>query len=210
MKNLKFNIKQQQRVLRRNIEDLDSLGFEYIGGYETQESPMLIRCKECGAERTVTGDYLHRALKGEGNYNVRCKQCERELQKRIKLRKKLHDREQRAMARQEVIAFVYNECRECGQPFFSSKPAPYCSDRCIRRRNNRVHYETRELRLKKARIDTDISLEKVYLKDKGVCYLCGKQCDWNDYGDYDRGREPELRETVQYRVGRLFLRLRRT
>ncbi len=24
-------------------------------------------------------------------------------------------------------------------------------------------------------------LEDVYRKDNGICYICGKVCDWNDY-----------------------------
>lgn len=28
--------------------------------------------------------------------------------------------------------------------------------------------------------DTDITLQKVYERDKGVCKLCGELCDWND------------------------------
>lgn len=35
-------------------------------------------------------------------------------------------------------------------------------------------------------------------------YVC--ECEWRDC---DRGRKPELRETMQEGVGRLFMRLRR-
>ena len=177
----KFNIKRQERVLKRNIDTLDGLGFEYIGGYVTQESPMLIRCKKCGAESTVTGDYLHRAVKGIRKYQVVCKACEKELQKRIKQRQREQEKMNRAMAKQETVAFVYNECIECGQPFFANKRMKYCSDRCNRRHDNRVHYESRSYRLKKVRVDKDISLEKLYQEEKGICYLCGGMCDWNDY-----------------------------
>ncbi len=184
----KWHVKTHERTLKKYIDTLDELGFEYLGGYESNKSPMIIKCKECGTIRTVTGDYIGRAEKVGRYTNIKCIPCEKkkteaehEAKQREKERQRQREKEHRAMAVKEVIAFVYNECRECGQPFFSTKETSYCSDRCIRRHNNRVHYENREVRLRKARIDTDISLEKVYLKDKGVCYLCGKQCDWNDY-----------------------------
>ena len=29
-------------------------------------------------------------------------------------------------------------------------------------------------------VDTDITLKKVFMRDNGICQICGKPCDWND------------------------------
>ena len=33
---------------------------------------------------------------------------------------------------------------------------------------------------KAPKVDKDISLSEVYRIDNGVCWLCGKACDWDD------------------------------
>ena len=30
-------------------------------------------------------------------------------------------------------------------------------------------------------VDRDISLDKLYSRDKGICYICGEKCDFKDY-----------------------------
>ena len=29
-------------------------------------------------------------------------------------------------------------------------------------------------------VDPDITIQKLYRRDNGICYLCGGLCDWND------------------------------
>lgn len=41
---------------------------------------------------------------------------------------------------------------------------------------------TEDKRIKKeCVVDKDISLQSLYKRDNGVCYICGRLCDWNDY-----------------------------
>ena len=78
-------------------------------------------------------------------------------------------------------------CEECGSSFImkGSKRKSYCSEQCCKRNQNR----RKELKnkFKNAKIDYSISLEKLYERDNGVCYICGEMCDWEDYGVRDCG-----------------------
>jgi 5-methylcytosine-specific restriction endonuclease McrA len=46
----------------------------------------------------------------------------------------------------------------------------------------------REKRIRNnGRVDKGITLKKLFQRDKGICYLCGKECNYNDYHWNDRG-----------------------
>jgi endogenous inhibitor of DNA gyrase (YacG/DUF329 family) len=73
---------------------------------------------------------------------------------------------------------VEKECKYCGKTFTSQWPtAQFCSDECRRKWKNRL----KDKRIKKESIiDTDITLQKLFNRDEGVCWICGEKCDWND------------------------------
>ena len=66
------------------------------------------------------------------------------------------------------------ECIICGQKFKTYiKHKATCCDECEEKHKlKRIPQEQI--------IDTDITLEKLFKRDSGVCYLCGKPCDWSD------------------------------
>lgn len=74
-------------------------------------------------------------------------------------------------------------CVCCGQAFETAhKGQKYCTSKC----GDRLYWKNNEI--KRARnikangvIDKDISLVKLYERDKGICYLCGKRCDYKDF-----------------------------
>lgn len=69
-------------------------------------------------------------------------------------------------------------CVVCGASFTTLNPVQKtCSTKCgIKFKNSR-----KERRIPKNQIvDKDITLEALYRRDSGVCYLCGAPCDWND------------------------------
>lgn len=75
-------------------------------------------------------------------------------------------------------------CIICGNRFFAEKknPRKTCSKLCSienARIKNRIRNDNR-LNVDNI-IDKDISLEKLYKRDGGICYLCGKLCDYDDY-----------------------------
>lgn len=73
---------------------------------------------------------------------------------------------------------ITGTCIVCGNEFSTFNPRQRtCSKECSRRLENR----RKEKRIPKEQIiDKDITLEALYRRDSGVCYLCGGVCDWND------------------------------
>jgi len=69
-------------------------------------------------------------------------------------------------------------CAVCGEMFTTLNPVQKtCSKECGKRYN----YARKQRRVPKDKlIDKDITLEALYRRDSGVCYLCGGMCDWND------------------------------
>ena len=68
----------------------------------------------------------------------------------------------------------HRECVVCGKRFDTWIPHKHtCSDECeYARKSKRIPYEQV--------IDTDITVKALYERDKGICHLCGKPCDYND------------------------------
>ena len=78
----------------------------------------------------------------------------------------------------KTITMYRPECLECGERFKTlTKSQRICSDKCRRSRNNR----RKDTRIPEAQIvDRDIALPKLYIRDKGICYLCNEKCDYSD------------------------------
>lgn len=69
-------------------------------------------------------------------------------------------------------------CAVCGKTFTTRNPAQKtCSKQCGKRYKN----AKKQHRIPKEQmIDKDITLEALYIRDSGVCYLCGGKCDFTD------------------------------
>lgn len=80
------------------------------------------------------------------------------------------------------------ECKICGSLFYclEKEANQTCSPECSKKykllkdkerrkihRDNRLNY--------KNIVDTDITLDKLYKRDNGICYLCGGLCDKSDF-----------------------------
>ena len=72
-------------------------------------------------------------------------------------------------------------CIVCGKEYETYNPAQKtCSKEC----GKRLKHAHKHKRIPKSQlVDKDITLEALYKRDFGVCYLCGKPCDWNDKKD---------------------------
>lgn len=70
------------------------------------------------------------------------------------------------------------KCVVCGKAFTTYNPAQKtCCSEC----GKKLSYARSQKRIPKAQmIDKDITLEALYRRDSGVCYLCGGRCDWSD------------------------------
>lgn len=160
-------------TLQTYITTLDRLGFEYLEGYKNCETPLKIKCVKCGTTKTVTGHWLKRK-----NYLI-CEECERREAKRKKELKRNAFQLKEIKHKQSEPLLLF--CGECGEPFFDYRDRLYCSSECVRKHINRTHWENRRAKVKNALVDSDISLERLIKRDNNVCYLCGNECNCNDY-----------------------------
>ena len=76
-------------------------------------------------------------------------------------------------------------CVVCGKEYETYNPAQKtCSKEC----GKKLAHAHKHKRIPKSQlVDKDITLEALYRRDSGVCYLCGGKCDWNDKTDKSVG-----------------------
>lgn len=69
-------------------------------------------------------------------------------------------------------------CSICGIEFNTLQPSQVtCSNKCSNKWRNRLA----DRRINKLNmVDADITLQKLFKRDGGVCYLCGGMCEWDD------------------------------
>lgn len=73
-------------------------------------------------------------------------------------------------------------CPVCGGMFEPHNRAQkYCSPKCSRKANKTTSNHIRRLRKEHQTIDKDITLEGLYRRDLGFCYICGMKCNFEDY-----------------------------
>jgi 5-methylcytosine-specific restriction endonuclease McrA len=145
------------------------------------------RCAFCGKKfipqsRNSQGAYCSKECRGKARWKRKKEQeygswenYEMFLKKKRKekieatLKRKQKEKEERTQEKTCVV---------CGAVFKTINPAQKtCSKQCAKR----WEYSRKQRRIPKDRIiDKDITLEALYRRDSGVCYLCGKPCDWND------------------------------
>lgn len=69
-------------------------------------------------------------------------------------------------------------CKRCGAEYSPIRVNQlYCSQICEKRNNHQVN-DIKRKRLEQNQHVDDISLDDVFLKYKGICYLCGGKCDY--------------------------------
>ncbi|MDH5099762.1 HNH endonuclease [Lactobacillus kefiranofaciens] len=80
---------------------------------------------------------------------------------------------------------IFYPCKECGRAFESTWGKQFCSKTCKKRWTNHLREQKRSKRAKLARkngkYDNSISLEKIYKRDHGICYICGKKLNLDTY-----------------------------
>lgn len=155
---------------------------EYIEGYTHCDGFMTIKCKTCG---TVMNKSCVSIRKG----TAVCLNCKKTRQEQERVAKETAERIAKAETKRiEKIRSLkckqqaFKACSVCGNVFIpSSDKQINCSVQCAHKAKNKRHDAARRSRLDHAVVDTNISLEALYKRDKGICYICGKQCDWDDY-----------------------------
>lgn len=159
--------------------------FEYAGNFTGVDGYVDLKCKTCGTVIT-------RSFVSVKHGTARCDICWRNELNALKEQKvterKEAVKEQRRRQKYkrlfeaEIVQLEFPSCNCCGQLYVPRKQGvKYCSAECMSRANNAIHKDRRVRRLKKIVVDSDITLERLYERDKGVCYMCGCMCDWEDY-----------------------------
>lgn len=87
----------------------------------------------------------------------------------------------------KALHTVERECAECGALFYclDNETRVTCSTECSKRRSNR----RADKRIPKEQRVDKISLKKLFKRDNGICYLCGCECDWDDWKTSRRGNK---------------------
>lgn len=204
----------EQRLTESQVADyVSKSGFDYVSGYQMAKKPITVRCRDCGRtfERqfhifrdVVNGTWKNknecplcrddrqaiaketREQEKEEQRKQRQAEAEREAQKRAQLKA---ERLSRAVNEQLTKRLAIHTCKNCGKDFCQMttgyNSTAYCSEKCQKRWYNRKACDKRHKKLMSREHDTDISLEKLYQRDRGICYLCGGVCDWSDGEERD-------------------------
>lgn len=143
------------------------------------ESVITKKCVKCGTVDTVTSINLRKRR----DHLVECIVCSKAETEKRKLNERLDRQEAKERDKRhnrEIKQLSFHTCRHCGEiiPFNRS-----VCDKCKRevtKENYRQKDIRRRTKLLKVRRDRDINLRKLYDRDNGICYLCGKVCDFND------------------------------
>lgn len=77
-------------------------------------------------------------------------------------------------------------CKQCGKEYalIDGVSRNFCSEYCrekSKRIHNSRHCTQRDKRIEQVTVDKDISLDKLIIRDHGICYICGEPVDENDY-----------------------------
>ena len=202
-------VKVEQRLTEKQAADYVSRsGFDYVCGYQSAKKPVTVRCRACGRTFERLFHIFRDVVTGTWQTANECplcradRQAEEREQKGILSKKEQEDRrqerervarinaelkleeEQRRISRQIEERLAIHVCKNCGKEYcigstgYNSKQ--YCSEKCMKRWAMRIKNDRRIRRMKSRTHDTDITLEKLFSRDSGVCYLCGKRCDWKD------------------------------
>lgn len=129
--------------------------FEYLGGYK--EGKIICKCKVCGEIKERVNNKLF-----DKDRNIACMKCYNNYK-----------------------GSEIKECIECNKKFIAfSDQQVMCKD-CHdkqEREKQKMHKRLREAKAKEnGKIEWSISLDKLIQRDEGICKICGRKVDINDY-----------------------------
>lgn len=98
---------------------------------------------------------------------------------------------------QKIFADELRTCKFCDKTFvaYGGSNKKFCSAICQKKDGHQRNDVIRKRVKDNAVVDDDITLIALYKRDKGICYLCGGFCDWNDV-KYVNGKNALL-ENIQ-------------
>lgn len=144
----------------------------------TGVAEITMRCNKCGAVRTAKLSTIKKAVCincRDNDFKARRIEAARlRKQKEIQRAKRENDK------RYKQITYIVCECQQCGRSFITQRSKKYCTEKCANKSHDKRSEMKRRARMKSQLVDNDITLQRLYDRDGGVCYICGRLCDWND------------------------------
>ena len=172
--------------------------YEYIDRENNQnafaEDIHIIKCLKCGKINRWKGSTLYN---GKFNCNhlteeqIKQRRLEKEINKTLsELSKEIKYINNRNELFEKELSKI-KECEYCGRIFYAKDYNWYCSDICkanMKKEKQKARKRLREAKAKKnGKIEWNISLEKLIQRDEGICKICGRQVDTEDYYYTDEG-----------------------
>lgn len=190
---------RRKRYCSRQCKDV---AYRRSKGHDSKLGPRHIKCIVCGVEFETTNPNKltcspECSRKNRKNYDkldahggkrkrkpgqIPLEEYKKRIQDQTKQRAEKIELEK---AWYKALHTVERECEECGALFYclDSENKVTCSSECSRRHGNR----SKNNRIPKEQQVDKITLKKLYKRDKGICYLCGGECDWNDWNVSKKG-----------------------
>lgn len=161
--------------------------FIRVSDYKGMDERIILKCTICGNEQDTSFATLRSRRKTRCNY---CYQIELEENQKKREQRKEEERHRRTVEKADAMKakacsgkqIELSFCRSCGLALISN--ATWCST-CAKRRDNKNHKLKRRIKIKKALVDSDITLDGLIKRDGCRCYLCGEECDREDYIERD-------------------------
>lgn len=159
-----------------------------------EEDIHIVKCLKCGQLIKRKGKTL---LYSKINCNhlteeqIKQRRLEKEINKTLsELSKEIKDINNRNELFEKELSKI-KECEYCERIFYAKDYNWYCSDICkanMKKEKRKARKRLREAKAKKnGKIEWNISLEKLIQRDEGICKICGRQVDTEDYYYTDEG-----------------------
>lgn len=151
---------------------------------ENGESTIFIKCAICGNIRKTSSVALRHS-----EQLLPCQVCAKSEKERQKADKE-YERQQKILRDfinkpRVQVAMPFCKCGELLRK--NERVCKECKRQTVRSFEKR-HELQRHNRIKNfGQIDKDITLARLYKRDAGVCYICGRSCDWNDHERNENG-----------------------
>ena len=182
--------KVKEQIKKANPE------MEYVSGYTGCSSTVMLRHNVCGQTFERSMNPIRHGMKTICPYCKATEQERKKQQHKADVQRRKKERQELAIVNKskaiEKAAKRREErrhnCPVCGA---STTRRKYCSDKCAKRsasrkysaKNSATHEARRRVRIRTNIVDRDITLQQLYDKDNGVCWICGLLCDWSDIED---------------------------
>ena len=143
------------------------------------ESVITNRCTKCGVLHTASSVQLRRREEHIRTC-ISCQKIETERRKRNESLDRQEAAERERRHNRKIVQLAFPMCTKCGM--LVPKGHTVCEE-CKHdslKENYRKKDIKRRAKLREVKRDKDITLRKLYERDNGICYLCGRVCEWSD------------------------------